>query len=173
MHFPQEKISDQNILSMIAENNLEGWENLYDKYAPSMYGIICNLTSDRVLAEIVLKETFLQLKLEEIFSKATYSLCPFLLRHTHTFARQQLKERGKACSNGTVENTSLIKVLCSQELSFKQAASNFNITEAEAKRKLHQEFLGLRAQNKEEYHPHLHNNLMTNTLPISIQNLNT
>ena len=173
MQLQTKKISDQNILSMIAENNLDAWELLYDKYAPAMYGIICNLTDDITLAKEIFKEAFVQLKEKRVFSKVTYSLCACLLRHTHTFARQQLKERGKACSNGTVEHTSLLKVLCSQELSFKQAASNFNITEAEAKTKLHQEFLGLRAQNKEEYHPNFHNNLKRNTLPISIQNLNT
>ena len=173
MQLQTKKISDQNILSMIAENNLDAWELLYDKYAPAMYGIICNLTDDITLAKEIFKDAFIQLKEQRIFSKVTYSLCACLLRHTHTFARQQLKERGKACSNGTVENTSLIKVLCSQELSFKQAASNFNITEVEAKRKLHQEFLGLRAQNKEGYHTNFHKNLMMNTLPISIQNLNT
>ena len=154
MHFQQEKISDQNILSMIAENNLKGWENLYDKYAPSMYGIICNLTSDRVIAEIILKETFLQLKLEEIFSKVTYALCPCLLRHTHTFAKQQLKERGQS-PNQLMEETSIIDILCSQNISLKEVAFKFNITEAEAMKNLRTESLELKNQKKQKV-KHIH-----------------
>ncbi len=150
MQFQTKIKSDQNILSLIAENNLEAWEHLYDKYAPAMYGIICNLTDDKPLAEVIFKEAFLQIKEKQILSKATYSLCPCLLRHTHTFARQQLKERGRTCLNSPNQQTSLINMLCSQNLSFKQAASNFNITEEEAKRKLHEEFLALRLQNKQE-----------------------
>ncbi|MEO6190803.1 MAG: hypothetical protein ABIO44_11035 [Saprospiraceae bacterium] len=144
------KISDQNILSMIAENNLEAWGHLYDKYAPAMFVIICNLTDDRTLAEEIFKETFLQLKEKQILSNVNYSLCFCLLRHTHLSARQQLKERGRTCSSSPFEESSLINMLCSQDLSFKQAASNFNITEEEAKIKLRLEFLELRSQNKEE-----------------------
>ncbi|MEO5570655.1 MAG: hypothetical protein ABIT08_15570 [Bacteroidia bacterium] len=143
-------ISDQTILSMIAENNLEAWGHLYDKYAPAMFGIICTLTDDRTLAEEIFKETFLQLKEKQILSKVTYALCPCLLRHTHIFARQQLKARGIACSNSPVEQTSLINILCSQDINFKQAASIFNLTEEEAKKKLRAEFLELRSQSKEE-----------------------
>jgi hypothetical protein len=36
-------ISSQRILSMIAENNLTGWEILFDKYAAAMYTVICSL----------------------------------------------------------------------------------------------------------------------------------
>ncbi len=135
---------------MIAENNLEAWGQLYDKYAPAMYGIICNLTDDRTLAEEIFKETFLQLKEKQILSKVTYALFPCLLRHTNIFARQQLKERGITCSNNPIEETSLINILCSQNINIKEVASIFDLTEEEAKKKLHLEFLELRSQSKEE-----------------------
>lgn len=143
-------ISDQTILSMIAENNMDAWGHLYDKYAAAMYGIICNLTDDRSLAELILKEAFIQLKEKQILSKATYSICPYLLRHTHTFARQQLNEWDTPCSNRSVEQPSLLNMLCSQDLTIKQAASNFNISEEEAKKKLHIEFIEIRLRKKEE-----------------------
>lgn len=147
MQHQANNISDQNILSMIAENNLEAWEYLYDKYAPAMFGIICNLTMDRKIAEDVFKETFLQLKEKQILSKVTYALCPYLLRHTNTFAKQQLKERNIDCSKNPIEETSLINILCSQSINIKEVASRFNITVEEFKNKLRAEFLELRSDN--------------------------
>ncbi len=134
---------------MIAENNLEAWRHIYDKYAPAMYGVICGLTDDRTLTEEIFTEAFLQLKEKQILSKVSYSLCLCLLRHTHVFARQQLKERGITLSKSPMEETSLIKILCSQHITIKEIASIFKITEQEAKKKLHLEFLELRQQRKE------------------------
>lgn len=132
---------------MVAENNLEAWEHLYDKYAPAMFGIICNLVEDRKIAEEIFKETFLQLKEKQILSKVTYALCPYLLRHTNTFARAQLKERGISCSNNTIEETSLINILCSQNINTKEVATKLNITVDEAKNKLRSEFVEIRSKN--------------------------
>ncbi|MEO5571605.1 MAG: hypothetical protein ABIT08_11005 [Bacteroidia bacterium] len=113
---------------MIAENNLEAWEYLYDKYEYSMYAIICNLTGDRTLAEEIRKESFLLLKEKQILSKGTYALCTCSLRHSNIFARQQPKAWGLTCSN------SPINIICFQNISLNQAASNFNITEEEVKK---------------------------------------
>jgi len=52
------------------------------------------LTVYKTLAEEIFKETFLQLKEKQILFKNTYPLCPYLLKYTYTFARQELKERG-------------------------------------------------------------------------------
>ena len=59
------KISDTIILNLIRENNLKGWELLYDKYAPVMYGVICTYTTDKVLAEEILIGLFIRLKDEQ------------------------------------------------------------------------------------------------------------
>jgi len=140
-------LSDQIILSMIAENNLEAWAHLYDKYAPAMLGIICNLTDERKIAEEIFKEAFLQLKEKQILSKFTYALCPYLLIHTNTFARAQLKERGISYSNNTIDETSLINILCSQNRNITEVASKFRITTVEARNKLRSEFVEIRSKN--------------------------
>ena len=127
-------ISDQTILSMIEENNLEAWELLYDKYAPAMYGIICGLVADRTIADDIFKEAFIQLKEKNILNKVTYALCPCLLRYTHAFAKEQLTLRGITYSKDYLKETSLVKIFCSQNLSVSQVASNFNITETELKK---------------------------------------
>ena len=86
--------SDQNILSMISENNLEAWGHVYDKYATEMFGVINKLTEDKKIAEEIFKEAFLQLKEKQILSKLKYSLYAWLLMYTQIFAQRLLKERG-------------------------------------------------------------------------------
>lgn len=131
---------------MIAENNLEAWEYLYDKYAAAMYGIICKLTDDRTLSEEIFIGAFLQLKEKQILSKTTHPICVCLLRHTHIFAKQELTNRGINSTN-KVEESSLINMFCSQHLTAKDAAVKLNITEQEVRRKLRLEFLELRSQS--------------------------
>ena len=140
-------ISDQNILTLIAENNTEAWRQLYDKYAHAMFGIIYNLTKDRTLAEEIFEEAFLQLKESKIFSKNTYALCSCLLRHTHTFTQQQLKERGIDNPITPIEKISLIDIFCSQNISLRDVAAKLNITEKEVKENLRAEFLALHSKN--------------------------
>ncbi len=146
----QTSILDKTILSMIIGNNLEAWALLYDKYAPAMFGIICNLTNNRTLAEEIFKEAFLQLKEKQIFSKNTYPLCPYLLKHTYTFTRQKLKERGIISTINQHEETSHIHILCSQHISLKELAVKFKLTEQEAKQKVRAEFLDLRNKTKQQ-----------------------
>ena len=147
-------ISDQNILTLIAENNTEAWRHLYDKYAHAMFGIIYNLTKDRTLAEEIFEEAFLQLKESKILSKNTYALCSCLLRHTHSFAQQQLKERGINNPINPIEKNSLITIFCSQNISLREVAAKLNISEKEVKENLRAEFLALHSKNEKKESPH-------------------
>ena len=142
------KISDKNILLMISENKLEAWRHLYDKYASLMFGVICNLTDDRALAEDIFKETFLQLKEKNILSRVTYSLCSVLLRHTHITARQQLKEKGISIKKDQINENLIINILCSQNLTLKELAEKKKLNEVEARKKIRAEFLELRSKTK-------------------------
>ncbi|MEP6846169.1 MAG: hypothetical protein ABI861_09200 [Panacibacter sp.] len=65
-------VSDQYILFMLAENNLKSWENLYDKYAPVMYAVICNLTDNKAVAAEILTEAFMQVKQKQILLKSIF-----------------------------------------------------------------------------------------------------
>ncbi len=147
---PQTKIiSDQKILSMLSENDLKAWEYLYDKYAPAMYGIVCSLTDDLTVAQEIFKDAFIQLRKRQIFANIRYALCPFLLRHTYGFAKQQLNDRGIMFPKEPMKETSLINIFCSEQVSIKGVASRFDITEEEAKRKLQLEFLAILFKKKE------------------------
>ncbi len=55
-------ISAEEIVLMVENNNSLGWEHLYDRYSPMMYGAILRLTGNEKLAEEILTESFLQLK---------------------------------------------------------------------------------------------------------------
>ena len=150
-------ISDQTILSMIEEKNLEAWELLYDKYAPAMYGIICGLVNDRAIADDIFKEAFIQLKEKNILNKVTYALCPCLLRYTQKFAKEQLTQRGITVTQDYLQETSLVKIFCSQKPTVSEVASNFNITEKELKIKLRQELFDERVKQdlKKQRMPHI------------------
>lgn len=150
MYSPSSKISDQTILSLLADNHLKAWELLYEKYAAALYGIIYNLTDDSIIAEEIFIAAFLQLKEKEILSKVTHALFPCLLRHVHTFTRQQLKERRMPWQTKTAEETTLVNTLCTQQISIKELASKFKMTEQEAKNKIRFEFVGLRSKYKKD-----------------------
>lgn len=141
---------------MLAENNLKSWENLYDKYAPVMYAVICNLTDNKAVAAEILTEAFMQVKQKQILLKINISPCIYLLRHTYNYANQHLKQSGinlKAAN--PKEETKLIQLLRTQCSSLKDAAFILNITEDEAKKKLHEEVLecyNLKAQTEDAKH---------------------
>ena len=150
MHTQTKNISDQDIFAMIAENNQEGWGRLYDKYAPAMYGIICKLTGNRNLSDEIFEASFLALTKKQNFCADGHSLCVFLLKYTHCFAREQLKERGITAVKIHVPETKFINILCSQHITLKELSSDFKITEEEVKQRLHTEFLEIRNQKNFE-----------------------
>lgn len=56
------QISDSTILSLIRKNNLKGWGQFYNRYAPIMYGVICTLTADTGISEKTFTNIFIRLK---------------------------------------------------------------------------------------------------------------
>lgn len=144
-----EKISDQQIITMLEESNLLAWEMIYDKYAPAMYGLICTLIEDKTLGEETFVAAFLQLKERQILSKVKYVLCPTVLRHTFSYTTKKLKALGiNPRSYKPLEEVKLIHLLSTQCNSLKELASNLNITEEETKKKLRSELLNLRNQKQ-------------------------
>jgi len=61
MPLQSEILSGNQIVVVLQENNPLAWEHLYDKYALAMYGLICNLTEDKLLAEEIFMNAFLEL----------------------------------------------------------------------------------------------------------------
>lgn len=145
------QISDSRILILIKENNLKGWEILYDKFAPVMYGVICTHTADKSLAEEILISLFIRLKYEQILLKENIALCASLLRYTYSNARMELKKRGIHYTEYLIVGNSTHHLFCSQCNTIKEVAVKLRISEKEVKQNLHKEFLMLREKN--QYYP--------------------
>jgi len=143
----QEKILDQSIITLIKENNILAWEKLYDKYAACMYGLICNLTDDKTLAEQIFVSAFIELKEKKILSNVKHALCMPILRHTFSYATERLKEYGLNPKSFTEkEEVKIIHLLCTQCNSLEEVSSMLNMSEEETKKKLRSELQNLRYQ---------------------------
>ena len=142
------KISDKIILNLIRENNLKGWELLYDKYAAVMYGIICTYTADKELAEEILTGLFIRLKDEQRLIKVNVALCACILRYTYTNAREELKKRGINYTEIPNMMSSLLHIFCSQYTTIKKVSTELKVSELEVKQQLQKEIFMLHPQNE-------------------------
>lgn len=141
-------ISDEQMLNLIADNDVKAWEYLYDKYAAAMYSITLHFTDNKEIANKTFTEAFLQLKEKNKLLKIRCALCPFLLRYTHNYASQYIKKWGiNVVPKIKAVDSQLIHLLCTQCNSIKEAAFKLNITEATAIKNLQREFLVLRNKN--------------------------
>lgn len=87
--------TDHKIVSMIAHDQANGWEYLYEKYSSSMYGIVFIFAKSKSIADDVFFHLFLHLKNDkEILITQNVGLCSFLMEETVTFIRNELKRKG-------------------------------------------------------------------------------
>lgn len=54
-------INDHELINLLQQKQLHAYEFLYDRYAPMLYGVICKLVKDEMMAENVLKKSFIQI----------------------------------------------------------------------------------------------------------------
>ncbi|MCY7409667.1 MAG: hypothetical protein LH473_05295 [Chitinophagales bacterium] len=133
------------------EISLKECEQLYDKYAPSMYGIIQQLTNDKLLVDEIFMTAFIGIKEKQILSETSESCYPFLMRYTYNFAIRELKRQGiKPIPIDKHNEVELILLLCTRCSSLKEVAYILNITTEEAKKKLHEEFRELRTGHEKK-----------------------
>lgn len=57
---PPVNISEEKIVSLLLERDIQGMDVLYDQYGDFIYGLICKIIKFDDLAEIVLQDTFLK-----------------------------------------------------------------------------------------------------------------
>ena len=139
-----ELLSENEILIMLKEKNPLVWGYLYDKYAAAMFGLIFNLTKDKLMAEDIFIKTFLSLKETLILTKIEFALYSNLLRFTHFYATTYLKDLGLTPNKYHPYNEiNLIHHLTTQCNSIDEAALMLSITVKETKKKLRADFLAL------------------------------
>jgi hypothetical protein len=85
--------TEQEIILQLKKNNLPAWINLYDTYAPAMYGLICSVIKNDNVAEQILIKVFCDLKKQDTLSKLDNGLCVALLKYSYSTAINHLKEQ--------------------------------------------------------------------------------
>ncbi len=91
-----QKLSEKQIIDLLQKDDSLAWANLYDEHAGAMYGLVCELTDDTLLADQIFANAFIQLKEQRVFSKIKHSLLSFLLKHTYSYATSFLIQSGVA-----------------------------------------------------------------------------
>ena len=101
------------LVRSLKEHSQESYSELYDKYGPALYGIICKIVNDATIAEDVLQEVFIKIwKNIENYSQEKGSFFTWILsitRHTaidylrsgHHKFKSQIQNAG---SNEYIEN---------------------------------------------------------------------
>ena len=153
MTFSKIPISDKEILSLLVTDHSSGWELLYHKYAPMMYESILNMTGNETIADELFNESFQYLKDEKALSKNQTALCHRLLKHTYRMTLKQLKARklkpiDPQPFNG---NYPLIKLICIESVTLKEAATKSGLAKQDVPRKLRAEFKQLCKQSERKF----------------------
>ncbi|MDZ4708119.1 MAG: hypothetical protein SH818_06910 [Saprospiraceae bacterium] len=128
------------------------WEQVYQKYAPLIYGIILNMTGDKRIASEIFKDAFVGLKRKKILSRNHITLCQTLLRHAHKLTLKYLQLRGRVQANSSPFHSKfrLLNLLYCELISAKEVAQKLNMTEQEILLNLRMEFNQLRRLAWEE-----------------------
>lgn len=101
-------VSDAEILLKTVQNDAVGWGQLYDKFAPIMYGVILRITTDKTIADAILVDAFIQLKNQKTFEgMKMQGVCLWLLKHTYATTIDYLRIKKIAVK----KNCSLSEIL--------------------------------------------------------------
>ena len=87
-------IATHELIELLRQKSQQGFCQLYDSYAPALYGIICNIVKDTAAAEDVLQEAFVKVwKNIEHYRQEKGTLFTWLLNITRYTAIDYLRSR--------------------------------------------------------------------------------
>lgn len=142
----------QPMLHVSSKNMPSKWEAVYDKYCPSIYGMICKLTTDKNLADKILVSVFLKIKAQNIINSEAFARSPMicLLRYTYKSAIKYLSEKGEQISIDANSSTpfQILWMICTQCEDLKTLSVQLGISEADARKRLFVEFSLLNMQRQ-------------------------
>ena len=141
----QNTVSNNQILTIASENSLIHVEQIYDRYAPSIYRIINTLIDDSDISEKIFKDTILKIKdnFSTFFVNGT--IYPNLMRFTYGFALQQLNHYGMSPKiDNSMKNDDLTYLLFTRYESLQQVTSSLKISQDEARKILRKEYLNFK-----------------------------
>jgi hypothetical protein len=142
-------ISDVNIVSNTQQasafsqnNSLMSVEQIYDRYAPAIYGIIDSLTQNPIISDKIFFNTFLKIKENLSDFKMDGKVCPKLLRFTYTYAIQQLIHYGISPKVSFSDpRNNLIHLLCTCYESLDEVTTLLKISPQEIRESIRKEYL--------------------------------
>lgn len=139
-------------LSILPEHHNEiVWEQVYQKYAPLIFGVILNMTGEKRIAVEIFKEAFMDLKRKRIFSRADIALCQSLLRQAYKLTLKYLELRGRSPHQDSPFHSRfrLLNLLYFDLVSTREAAQKLNMDEQDILVQLRMEIQQLRKQARE------------------------
>ncbi len=122
------------------QNDISEWMHIYDMYAPMMYGTILKMTSDVVLAGIILEEIFIDIHKKEIVLAHHTPLNHILLRHTFKSTLKYLEARGQKIHKSFNAHYPLINKFYFEQKVLKEVALELDVTEQKVLINLRAEF---------------------------------
>lgn len=105
--------NDANLLSRIEAKDGTVWEDIYEKYAPTMLGAISVFIRNEIVAEKILVETFLELSEKNQLPTEKLKLALYLYIYSFAFTIKKLKAQGiNPCVEKLDTYPAIIQQLC-------------------------------------------------------------
>ncbi len=126
--------TDVEIISLLKAGTSEGWEHLYNKYSPLMYGTIMKAVNfDKTAANEMLVQTFFDLKKSNFFLTLwKQSLSLFLVQHCYQVMSRSYKTAPVITKQPTycADTFPTLQTTLKNKLPLKIIAAKLGITQA-------------------------------------------
>ena len=137
--------TDFKLVSELLDNKQTAWEQLYDTYAPMMYGSILEITGDEKTAGDLLEQAFVELQNREMLLRIQASLCMSLAKHCYNITLKYLKIQGLKPQRETLDrNCRLIYFFYFEDMTLTEIAVMLAMPELEVLKNLQAEFKEIR-----------------------------
>ena len=122
------------------------WIQFYDTYAAMMYKIITDMTADKIVANKILEDLFMDLYKGGIsLSDKKHMSCRYILQYTYQFTVKYLTKDGLLVINEPFKmRFPVMTMFYFHAMSLKQAALSLNLNTEDVLEKLRREFLMMR-----------------------------
>lgn len=106
-------ITDKSILERITNNDITAWDDLYEKYSPTMLGAISIFARNSILAEKILMDIWLELRDRNAISVTEEKLSMYLYVYSFKYTLFKLRSQGiNPCVEGLETYPQIIQELC-------------------------------------------------------------
>ncbi len=105
-----------------------------------MYSIILRLIPEEIIAEQILKATFISLRTKNIISVHHIVLCSPILKYTYTYTLSELKNRDIVPKTENLSGDAVLNMLFTGQFPTVEKDNGVIMSDADKKRKIRTEF---------------------------------